>query len=136
MTHIAILSDPDRAKELCRTPRPSLEDDRRKTWRAHAVALLGIEEGGRLLAVLGYRITFGLCWGKSLYVDDLVVAPDLRLGGYGRALLYAAKAIARGEHCDHTSLCSGLTRVAACRFFKTSGLSGFSKQFVLPLKGF
>ncbi|MCF2872974.1 GNAT family N-acetyltransferase [Octadecabacter sp. G9-8] len=139
MTNVIEIPDLHRAEALLRTLRPALDDDtysaRLKQAVAHGYTVLGVENGDTLLAVLGYRITFDLCWGKTLYVDDLVVDPALRGGGHGGALLSAAKAIAQDAHCDHIRLCSGLNRHDAHRFYETHGLSGFSKQFILPLKG-
>jgi len=139
MIQVIALSDAGRAEDLLRTLRATLDDatytSRLKNAVANGYCILGLEDDGAMVGALGYRITFDLCWGKSLCVDDLVVAPDLRGGGHGGALLAAAKAIAQDAQCDHMRLCSGLTRLDAHRFYETNGFGGFSKQFVLALKG-
>ncbi len=139
MTHVIALSEPNRAEELLRTLRSGLDDEtyhaRLKNALANGYCILAVEDGDRLFAVLGYRFTFDLCWGKTLYVDDLVVLPELRGGGHGSMLLDEAKTIAQDAECDHVRLCSGLKRRDAHRFYETNGFSGFSKQFILPVKG-
>jgi len=101
----------------------------------HGYRVLGASQNNDdLVGVLGYRITRDICWGCTLYIDDLNVAPDARGSGIGKALLDAAKARAAELNCDHIRLCSGLTRTDAHRFYEANDLQGFSKQFVLSLK--
>lgn len=87
MIQVIALSDAGRAEDLLRTLRATLDDatytSRLKNAVANGYCILGLEDDGAMVGALGYRITFDLCWGKSLCVDDLVVAPDLR-GGWSR----------------------------------------------------
>ncbi len=82
---------------------------------------------------LGYRITHDVFWGKTLFIDDLVVRPDMRNFGIGKALLNAAKQEASAHGCDHIRLCSGLTRQQAHRFYEQNGFARTSLQFCYAL---
>ena len=92
-------------------------------------AMLAMDDA-RAVGCLGYRITCDVFWGKTLFVDDLVVLPGLRGKGIGAQLLEAAKARACELSCDHIRLCSGLDRVEAHRFYERNGLKRTSLQFV------
>lgn len=131
------IQDPRQAITLLRTLRDSIDDPvfeaRLKAALAAGYTLLGARDDGALVGVLGYRITHDICWGKTLYVDDLICDPTCRGQGIGGALITAAKDTARHEDCDHIRLCSGLTRTDAHRFYETHALQKFSYQFVQPL---
>lgn len=86
-----------------------------------------IAHGGN--GLLGYRLTEDVYWGKTFYIDDLVVLPHLRGTGIGAALLERAKVEARALGCDHVRLCSGLSRTNAHRFYEQNGLERTSLQF-------
>ncbi|MCG3266679.1 GNAT family N-acetyltransferase [Yoonia sp. I 8.24] len=96
--------------------------------------VLGAEQNGIIIGVLGFRFVHDICWGKTCYIDDLNVAADARGAGIGGLLLQAAKDRARKSDCDHIRLCSGLTRADAHRFYEAHDLRSFSKQFVIALK--
>lgn len=82
---------------------------------------------------LGYRISHDVCWGKTFYIDDLVVQSDARGQGIGAALIEAAKSKAHALNCDHIRLCSGLTRADAHRFYEHNGFQKSSLQFSYAL---
>ena len=133
MIRIAALDRPTDAEALLRTLRTTLDDAAFAVRLARAEAqgyrVLAAYEDETMVGVLGYRITDDLCWGRTFYVDDLVVAPDKRGAGIGARLLAEAKRMAKGT-CDHLRLGSGLTRHDAHRFYETQGLRRFSVQFV------
>jgi len=139
MVQIITPLPPDHAADLLRTLRTALSDAAYSHRLRDAVAggytLIGAQQGGALRGVLGYRLVHDLCWGKTLYVDDLVIDPDHRGHGLGGALLDAARDCAKIETCDHIRLCSGVTRTEAHRFYRAHGYDSFSTQFVLALKG-
>lgn len=85
-------------------------------------------------ACLGYHIAHDVFWGKTLYIDDLVVRPELRSSGIGHALLERAKVEARTLGCDHVRLCSGLKREDAHRFYEANGITRASIQFAHSLE--
>ncbi len=125
------------AAALLRLLRPALSDatfDQRLKaavndgYKTFIARLDGVDVG-----VLGFHITHDVCWGATLYVDDLVVDPDRRGNRIGRALMEAARAYAGQERCDIIRLCSGMSRHDAHRFYEGFGMTAFSKQFVLPL---
>ncbi|WP_298432348.1 GNAT family N-acetyltransferase [uncultured Jannaschia sp.] len=129
--------DLDRAAAVLRTLRHSLPqevfDRRLAAARDDGYVVLEAHDGDLILGVLGYRIVVDVCWGRTLFVDDLVVAQIARGQGIGGALLGEAKARAQALRCDHLRLCSGLDRRDAHRFYEAHGLSRSSFQFVLAL---
>ncbi|MGB1209221.1 MAG: GNAT family N-acetyltransferase [Paracoccaceae bacterium] len=137
MTDIIDILDDERAVPLLAELRTKLDASvlraRLDAARLGGYRLLGLEQDGALVGVLGYRVVQDICWGKTLYIDDLNISADVRGNGYGGQLLEAAKHRARDAGCDHIRLCSGLTRADAHRFYEAHGLKGFSKQFVTDL---
>ena len=58
------------------------EDQRPQGYR-----IVGAFDGGRIVAVAGFRVIRNLFAGDMLYVDDLSTLPEARGRGYGGALL-------------------------------------------------
>lgn len=86
-----------------------------------------------VVGVIGYRPWNDLIFGRSLFVDDLVVTDRCRGDGVGAALLRHAEAVARREGYMTLRLNSGLWRESAHGFY---GHLGFAKRgftFVKPL---
>ena len=85
-----------------------------------AVLLVGAGPDG--LAVLRFRPGI---WSQALecYLAELYVAPPLRRGGLGRALLQAAIEYARGRGADHMDLGTGEQDVAARALYESLGFS-------------
>ncbi len=88
------------------------------------------DKDGAVVAALGYRILDDLCWGRTLFVDDLVVAEPLRGQKIGARLLKAAGQAAAERGCDCIRLCSGHRRKDAHRFYEAHGMTASSLQFV------
>ncbi|MBX3703396.1 MAG: GNAT family N-acetyltransferase [Steroidobacteraceae bacterium] len=107
-----------------------------KSMRAGGYRLACIREGGRVVAVAGYRISTSLFYGRALYVDDLVTAESGRSRGHGKALLDWLKQLARDEGCDAFHLDSGVQRKRAHQFYLREGLElssyHFSTRFRAP----
>lgn len=95
--------------------------------------LLLAEHDGEITGVLGYRLIEDLAWGRSFYIDDLVVTARRRGGGEGAALMAHAVALAREAGCEAVRLCSGLSRTDAHRFYERLGMTKTSFAFRLPL---
>ena len=87
----------------------------------------------RCVGVAGWRIMTTTVFGRSAYIDDLVVDPESRSAGIGRALLefVAADAAARGAAT--LTLDSAVHRVGAHRFYFRERLHVAAFHFVRDL---
>jgi GNAT superfamily N-acetyltransferase len=125
-------------REVMRELRPHLaEDDFLATGRAmqkDGLRLACIREGGRVVAVAGYRISTNLFCGRHLYVDDLVTAESERSKGHGKALLAWLRQQAVEHDCDVFHLDSGVQRKRAHAFYLREGLELASYHFSERLK--
>jgi GNAT superfamily N-acetyltransferase len=93
-----------------------------------------IRDGGRVVAVAGYRISTNLFCGRHLYVDDLVTAESERSKGHGKALLGWLRALAVEEGCDVFHLDSGVQRKRAHQFYQREGMELAGYHFSERLK--
>ena len=93
-----------------------------------------IRDGGRVVAVAGYRVSTNLFYGKHLYVDDLVTAETERSKGHGRVLLAWLRALAVEKGCDAFHLDSGVQRKRAHQFYEREGMELSSYHFSERLK--
>ncbi|MEM0947474.1 MAG: GNAT family N-acetyltransferase [Pseudomonadota bacterium] len=127
------LDDPGAAKPMLRILRNKVDEPTFDRRLARAAAkgykVIVARKDNQVIGALGYRVVDDLCWGRSLFIDDLVVDPDHRSEGIGAALLKRAKDIAAGT-CDHLRLSSGLVRTDAHRFYEAHGIVRSSYQFV------
>ena len=81
--------------------------------------LLALEDDeGTIRALAGIRFGTNLYYGRHVWVDELVTAPDARSLGHGRALLRHVEDLAVSEGCEVVGLSSGLKRVDAHRFYE------------------
>lgn len=97
--------------------------------RQDAFTIIGAFENGECVGVMGYRILHDFVHGKSLYVDDLVVAEKQRSKGIGKKLLKYAERVAQELGCQYLRLCSGLQREEAHRFYERCGCEKKSYSF-------
>ncbi|WP_420345802.1 GNAT family N-acetyltransferase [Pelagibius sp.] len=102
--------------------------------RAQGYRLARAEDRGQTVGVIGYRLWNDLVFGRSLFVDDLVVAAARRGRGVGQALLRHAEEVARREGCAALRLNSGLWREDAHRFYDAFGLHKRGYAFVKSLE--
>jgi len=102
--------------------------------QAQGYRVIAASDGETMVGALGCRVIDDLCWGRSLFVDDLVVTETRRGAGIGASLLQAARDLAADEDCAHLRLCSGLARTDAHRFYETQGMTGRSLHFVQSLE--
>ena len=100
---------------------------------AQGYAVIAAFDGPAMVGALGYRLVDDLRWGRSLFVDDLVVLPARRGQGIGAALMRAAEDVAAAEGCDALRLCSGLDRTEAHRFYEAQGMDRLSLHFAKPV---
>jgi GNAT superfamily N-acetyltransferase len=92
------------------------------------------EEDGRLTGLCSaYLDLDSVRFGARCWVEDLVVDPELRSRGTGKALLDAAKDWARERGATHLELDSGLERTDAHRFYEREGPSWESKCYAWEL---
>lgn len=92
-----------------------------------------VESAGVVQACAGFRVSENLAWGRFLYVDDLVTAPDARSLGFGKLLLDWLVAEARRAGCAQLHLDSGVQRFAAHRFYLRERMHLTSHHFALEL---
>lgn len=92
-----------------------------------------VESGGAVQACAGFRLSENLAWGRFLYVDDLVTAPDARSQGFGKLLLDWLIDAARRAGCAQLHLDSGVQRFAAHRFYLRERMHITSHHFALEL---
>ena len=105
-----------------------------RSMQADGFRLACIRDGGRVVAVAGYRFGANLFCGKHMYVDDLVTADAERSKGHGRELLTWLRALAVENDCDVFDLDSGVQRKRAHAFYLREGMELSSYHFSVRLK--
>jgi GNAT superfamily N-acetyltransferase len=105
-----------------------------RAMRADGLRLACVREGGRVVAVAGYRISNNLFCGKHLYVDDLVTTETERSKGHGKALLAWLRELAVENDCDIFHLDSGVQRKRAHQFYLRERMELSSYHFSERLK--
>jgi len=120
---LEIPDDLERAFEVMKELRTGLEfaEFKRLVLLARAAdgyRLVGREIGGRLVAVMGFRILHDLAHGSHIYVDDLVTLRDFRSQGHGAELLRFAEGEARRLGLDGLRLCAKHDNHEARRFYE------------------
>lgn len=81
-----------------------------------------VYDGGRCVAVAGWRVLANTFAVRKLYVDDLVTDESYRGKGAGAALLDELVVRARAAGCSVLDLDSGVERAAAHRFYMRAGM--------------
>ncbi|HEU5468379.1 MAG TPA: GNAT family N-acetyltransferase [Steroidobacteraceae bacterium] len=105
-----------------------------RALQKEGLRLACVREGGRVVAVAGYRVSRNLFSGKHLYVDDLVTTDAERSKGHGKALLAWLRARAVAEDCDEFHLDSGVQRKRAHAFYLREGMDLAAYHFSERLK--
>jgi GNAT superfamily N-acetyltransferase len=119
--------------------RPHLQDAQellsraRRQMRECGWCLLYVEDHGSVVACASVRIAEFLAWGKTIYVDDLVVLESHRGRGFADALMQWINAKGEETGCSQLHLDSGTQRLAAHRFYHRIGLSISSFHFFQKL---
>lgn len=84
--------------------------------------LLGLYEGGALVAVAGVSVQRVLHHARHAWVHDLVVDEPRRSEGFGAELLDHLEAWARERDCEYLVLASRLGNEEAMSFYEDNGL--------------
>jgi GNAT superfamily N-acetyltransferase len=105
-----------------------------RAMQEDGLRLACVRDGGRVVAVAGYRISTNLFCGRHLYVDDLVTAESERSKGHGKALLAWLRELAVRSGCDELHLDSGVQRKRAHEFYEREGLALVAYHFSERLK--
>lgn len=122
---------------IMRQLRPHLEEDafcqqvRRQMQAGYRLAAARLE--GEIVGVMGYRFNEDLAWGKTLYIDDLVVDENQRSRGIGDAFIKFAEQESARRNCETLRLCSGLEKESAHQFYQRVGMKKSSFAFVKKL---
>jgi GNAT superfamily N-acetyltransferase len=118
--------------------RPHLEEAsfvaRVRRQEAEGYRLIFIREADAVVAAAGYRFAEFLAYGRVLYIDDLISAPEKRGRGYGGALMDWLAERASAEGCDELHLDSGHHRHDAHRLYLNKGMRIASHHFARVLK--
>ena len=96
--------------------------------------LLAAWDAERIVGLAGYRELENLLYGRFIYVDDLVVSPDLQRSGVGAQLLSAVRDEAVRRQCEHFVLDTGLHMPLAQRFYFRQGLLARGMHFTQRLQ--
>lgn len=125
--------------ELMRVLRPHLTSPaayvaQLERQAAQGYRLLAALNGAQVVGLAGYRTLENLLYGRFIYVDDLVVSPDLQRGGLGAQLLSAVRDEAVQRDCDHFVLDTGLHMPLAQRFYFRQGLLARGMHFTQSLR--
>ena len=80
-------------------------------------------DGSDAVAVVGFRLSISLSWGRHIYIDDLSTVPCARRRGFASELLGWIHDEAERLGCDQVHLDSGVgpSRRAAHRLYLNSG---------------
>ncbi|MDF1642649.1 MAG: GNAT family N-acetyltransferase [Pseudomonadales bacterium] len=91
--------------------------------------LRALEDANDPLALIGYRLVENLIFGKFLYVDDLVTAPNHKRKGYAGQLLDWAIQFSIDEGCQAVQLDSGFQNADAHRLYLNKGFQLSAHHF-------
>lgn len=95
--------------------------------------IVAIEEDGKILAVMGYRVLSDFVRGKHVYVDDLVSSESLRSKGLGAELLRYAEKVAKDLNCNVLRLCTGIENDRGVQFYERNGWTRRAFAYVKKL---
>ncbi len=93
------------------------------------------EDAGEAAAVIGFKVTQNLVWGRHLYIEDVVTRADGRGRGHAQTLMEWVLDEARRTGCGQVHLNSGVgsNRRGAHRFYFNSGLQISAHHFSMEL---
>ncbi|MDC3412086.1 GNAT family N-acetyltransferase [Aquibacillus sp. 3ASR75-11] len=80
--------------------------------------MLALIDGGKIVAVTGFKPMITLYYGRFVWVCDLVTDTTKRSKGYGEKLLSYVHEWAKENNYESVALSSGLQRTDAHRFYE------------------
>ncbi|HXU35918.1 MAG TPA: GNAT family N-acetyltransferase [Blastocatellia bacterium] len=92
-----------------------------------------VDDAGVAKCVAGYRLTECLCWGKFMYVDDLVTDEQARSEHYGQKMMAWLVDEARKNDCKRVHLDSGVQRHSAHRFYLRERMDIIAYHFAMAI---
>jgi GNAT superfamily N-acetyltransferase len=88
---------------------------------------------GRIVGLAGYRAQENLIYGHFIYVDDLVVDPDVRRGGVGAHLLDGVVEECRRQAVPTLVLDTAIGNSLGQRFYFRYGMLARGLRFSMPV---
>lgn len=92
-----------------------------KAHETNGYEVVGFEDQGKIIALMGYRILYDFVHGKHLYIDDLVSTESQRSKGLGAKLLRYAEELAEKNLCKGLRLCTGVENEQGKKFYDRNG---------------
>jgi GNAT superfamily N-acetyltransferase len=100
---------------------------------AQGLRYTAVYDGGRCVAVAGWRLVADTATRRKLYIDDLVTTAERRGGGAGRVLVAELRQRAEAAGCTQLDLDSAVHRADAHRFYMREGLTIVAFHFGVGL---
>ncbi|MBI6911114.1 MULTISPECIES: GNAT family N-acetyltransferase [Pseudomonas] len=91
--------------------------------------LLAAREQGKVIGLIGYRLTENTLYGRFIYVDDLVVDAALQRRRLGEQLLDRVREETRARGYRYLVLDTGMHMALAQRFYFRQGLLPLGMHF-------
>ncbi|MFL1504110.1 GNAT family N-acetyltransferase [Pseudomonas sp. O64] len=91
--------------------------------------LLAAREQGKVIGLVGYRLTENTLYGRFIYVDDLVVDAALQRRRLGEQLLDRVREETRARGYRYLVLDTGMHKALAQRFYFRQGLLPLGMHF-------
>ncbi|WP_419795063.1 GNAT family N-acetyltransferase [Pseudomonas palleroniana] len=91
--------------------------------------LLAAREQGKVIGLIGYRLTENTLYGRFIYVDDLVVDAALQRRRVGEQLLDRVREETRARGYRYLVLDTGMHMALAQRFYFRQGLLPLGMHF-------
>lgn len=104
-----------------------------KRQQLQGYRLAGIEQGGKPVALAGYRLLENFIHGRFCYIDDLVTCTSTRSQGLGAALLHGLAQQAREQGCGRIVLDTALSNQRAQQFYQRVGYHALGLHFYRDL---
>ncbi|MCF5707987.1 GNAT family N-acetyltransferase [Pseudomonas syringae] len=119
--------------------RPHLTDvqsytDQLQRQMDQGYRLLAVRNDQSIVGLAGYRELENLLYGRFVYVDDLVISPQLQRSGLGAQLLNGVRDEALRRQSDYLVLDTGLHMPLAQRFYFRQGLLARGMHFTQDLR--
>lgn len=112
----------------------SKEDTKKRLNAAQAEGLQVVGlfcEQRKLAAVATFRFCWRLYCGRTLYIDDFIVATDARFHGYGSELFRWLVDHAKANECMNITLDTGVRVFGAHKFYHAHGMRISSHHMTL-----